>query len=56
MKELISVREACERLSIGKTKMFELLGKGEIESVRVGRKRLIVVSSLEKWIQNLPRS
>ena len=32
---------------LGRTKLYELITKGEIESVRVGTRRLIVFASLK---------
>lgn len=52
-----SVREACEETGIGKTKMHELISGGALESVKVGRRRLVKVSSLLRLVDlgNGPR-
>ncbi len=47
-KELtISVKEFCTRTSICRTKAYELIADDEIKSIRVGRRRLIILSSVE---------
>jgi excisionase family DNA binding protein len=40
-KLLYSTAEACERLNVGRTKLFELIRSGELESVQIGSARLI---------------
>jgi excisionase family DNA binding protein len=50
---LVSVCEAARRLSIGRTRTFELLSTGELESVRVGSRRLVPVSALETFVERL---
>jgi hypothetical protein len=50
---LISVNRGRRRLDLGHTKTWALIASGEIETVHVGRKRLIVVSSLEAFVARL---
>lgn len=50
---LISVEEAARRLSIGRTAAYLLVLKGELQSVKIGRTRRVVVASLEAYIQRL---
>lgn len=50
---LISVSEAARRLRIGRTAAYALVLKGELQSVKIGRSRRVVVSSLEAYIQQL---
>jgi excisionase family DNA binding protein len=44
----VSVKNAEKLTDLGHTKIYELLGDGTIESVKVGNKRLIVFASLER--------
>lgn len=41
---------------IGKTKIYELVGRGQLEMVKVGRKSLISVASAERLFASLPRA
>ncbi len=50
-KEWISAKEVRERLSIGKSKCYEILDAGEIEVIRIGRVLRVNRKSLERWIQ-----
>ncbi len=52
-KVLLTVEEAAKRLSIGRTKAFELIAKGELESVMIGRARRIPVQALEPFVAAL---
>ncbi|MAO92891.1 MAG: hypothetical protein CMM78_04225 [Rhodospirillaceae bacterium] len=50
---LVSVRDAAHRLGIGRTRFYELLNCGEIESVHLGSRRLILCSSIDQFIERL---
>lgn len=52
-KLLIDDTEARERISVGRTKFLELLAAGEIETVRIGRRRLVVAESLDAYVARL---
>jgi excisionase family DNA binding protein len=44
---MVSIAEAAKRLGLGTTKLKELIATGQIESVKVGERRLVPVSALE---------
>ena len=50
---LYSVEDAAERLAIGRTLMFALIRDHAIESVKVGRLRLIPAEALTTYINKL---
>lgn len=50
-KLLLSVVEAAQRLGIGRTLMYELLGSGRIESVHVGRLHKVPADALAKFVE-----
>jgi excisionase family DNA binding protein len=53
MQELtVRVEEAARRLDIGRTQVFGLIRSGELQSIQVGRRRLIPVKALEDWLAN----
>lgn len=45
---LCSQAEAGRMLAIGKTKLGELISSGQIETVRIGTRRLVKISSLNR--------
>ncbi len=56
MQKTLSVKEACAALSIGKTSFYKLLGKGELNAVRLGGRTLITWTELERLITSLPKA
>jgi excisionase family DNA binding protein len=45
---LCSQAEAGKMLAIGKTKLGELIAQGELETVRIGARRLVKIASLRR--------
>jgi excisionase family DNA binding protein len=52
-RELLSPVETARRLSLGRTKVFELIAKGEIPSVRVGKLRRVPARALRSYVDEL---
>jgi excisionase family DNA binding protein len=50
---LLTVDEAAARLGLGKTKVYELLTRGELASVRIGVARRIPTRALEEYVERL---
>lgn len=46
---LISVAELCRTLGIGKTKAYEIINLKLIQSRTIGRRRLVVLESVEAF-------
>ena len=47
--EFVSVNEASRLLSLGKTKTFELIASGALESAKAGKKRLVRLRSIREF-------
>lgn len=43
----VTVDTALRISGLGRTKLYQLIGSGEIKTVTVGRRRLVVYASLE---------
>jgi excisionase family DNA binding protein len=41
-----TIAEACEVTGLGRTKLYELIGQGQVTTTTVGRRRLVTVQSL----------
>jgi excisionase family DNA binding protein len=41
-----TIAEACQATGLGRTKLYELMGDGHIETTTIGRRRLVLVQSL----------
>lgn len=50
---LHTVEDVMERLCIGRTTAFELIGTRRLRSVKVGRRRLVSEAALTEFIQEL---
>ena len=50
---LLTVEEAAALLRIGRTTAFELVMRGRIQSVRIGRRRLVVRDGLQIFVRDL---
>lgn len=46
-----TIAEACEAIGLGRTKLFELIGEGCIDTTTNGRRRLVVVRSLRALVK-----
>jgi excisionase family DNA binding protein len=49
--QLVSVRETRRLLGIGNTKAYELIGSGELRSIRVGRARRVTLASIKDFVE-----
>jgi excisionase family DNA binding protein len=49
----VGPREACRLLSIGITRLYELIGNGELESYRDGGSRRITTRSIVARVERL---
>jgi excisionase family DNA binding protein len=47
----VRVREACRLSGIGRSKLYELIAAGEIETIKVGTITLVPVISLTRFLQ-----
>jgi excisionase family DNA binding protein len=50
---LLTVEVAAEQLSFSRTRLYQLLKAGEVESVKVGRLRRIPADALATYLQRL---
>lgn len=53
-KLFYTISESCRLLSLGKTKLYELIGSGEIPVRKVGKKSLVATADLKRWADRLP--
>jgi hypothetical protein len=53
---LIPITEAVTRTGLSRSFLYMRLADGSIDSVKAGKRRLVVVASLNLWAANLPTS
>ena len=46
----VRVRDAAHMIGIGRTKVYDLIGSGELQTVKIGRATLITMSSLRRLV------
>jgi excisionase family DNA binding protein len=52
-RRMLTVEQAAEALSIGRTTMFALVKSGDIESVRIGHLRRIPADAIDAYVAAL---
>ena len=50
---LASIKETGAELRVGRTKVYELIGNGDLETVKIGSRRLIIRPSIGRLIAHL---
>lgn len=45
---LVSVQQAARMLGIGRTSIYQLINSGELQTMKLGRRRLITIESLRR--------
>jgi excisionase family DNA binding protein len=48
---LLRIPEVMTMLGLGRTKIYELIGSGDLPVIRVGKAVRIPVTVLEKWVE-----
>jgi excisionase family DNA binding protein len=49
--ELLSIEQAARRLGIGRTATYDAIGRGDLRSIRIGRRRLVAADALVELTQ-----
>ena len=44
------VDRAAKAAGLGRTKLYEAIARGELPSVKIGKRRLILVEDLRRWL------
>ena len=47
----VSITDAAKALNLGRTSIYELIRSGELETRKMGRRRLVTVDSLRRLAQ-----
>lgn len=46
-----SVRDACQKIGISHTKIYDLIADGSLKTVKIGKKRLVLVDSIRELLR-----
>ncbi len=47
---LVSINEAAKTLNLGRTSVYALISKGELESRKMGRRRMVTTASIRRLV------
>ena len=50
---LLTVQQVADRLSLSKSKTYDLVIKGEIDSIKIGRNRRVLAAALDKFVERM---
>ena len=53
-RKAYSLREVGGLINTGQTKLFELIKSGQLKTRKLGRKRLVLDTDLEGFLEELP--
>lgn len=49
--DLLTVKEVCDKLRISAWSFHKLVNRGEIKTIKIGRRRLMTRAALEEFIE-----
>lgn len=50
MERLLRINEVCERTSLSRTTIYELVNRGQLPTVHIGKALRIPERALDQWI------
>ena len=54
--EVVSVDEVCRRTDLGRSKVYQLIGDGTLPSLKVGKRRLVRLSTMRRVLASLEQA
>lgn len=52
----VGVEDGARLIGVARSMFYEILARGEIESFKLGRRRLVLVKELEAYINRQPKA
>jgi excisionase family DNA binding protein len=49
----LTVREFCDRYRLGHSKVYDMIGSGELRAVKVGSRTLLLAKDIKDWERSL---
>lgn len=56
MELAISIIEAAKRTGLGRSSIYEAIGRGDLKIRKNGRRSLILVDDLKAWVSAMPEA
>jgi excisionase family DNA binding protein len=54
LPRLLSIKQACRLLGVGRSNLYEMLALGRVRSVKIGRRRLVPRDAIDEFVSGLP--
>jgi excisionase family DNA binding protein len=51
---LCTIKEACKRTGLGRSRIYQAIGSGELRARKSGARTLIEINEIRRWIASLP--
>jgi excisionase family DNA binding protein len=51
---MCTVKEACRRTGLGRTRIYQAIGSGELRAMKCGQRTLIETDGIRRWLSSLP--
>lgn len=48
---LVSIKEAAQRLGVGRTLTYHLIDQGQLDTVKIGTRRLVKIDSIRALVE-----
>lgn len=52
----VSVEEAARLTGFTRTGIYEVMAKGELQTFKIGKRRLILITELKAWIERAAKA
>lgn len=52
-KRLLSVADAAEATGLSRSSIYKLIDNGELDSLKIGSRRLVITDSIDRFIDRL---
>ena len=52
-REALSVEQAASTAGVSRTFLYERISRGELPTIKLGKRRLVRVEALRSWLKNL---
>jgi excisionase family DNA binding protein len=56
MEIAISIIEAARRAGVGRSSVYEAIGRGDLKIRKNGRRSLVLVDDLKAWVSAMPEA
>jgi excisionase family DNA binding protein len=50
----VSIPTACRMSGLSRSHLYKVMARGDVRSLKMGRRRLVLVDSLRAWLESLP--